>query len=393
MASAGGCLRPSGNRQLRAGAVGRHPCCVGAIFLTMSRIEERENFFKEHLGLTSDELWKDWERYRDKLYAAEKAGKVKGKCSPTPVPQSAKPVATAAPSKPFADPFRRFREPVPFGVDIKSEKTLLQEPPRPVREVSADYDIRKSPYAGYRFHGGSDDVPRTESEPAENSCILVVHGVTEENSVLKFRLTQGLELEYRGSQKLGNVDKIAFIPSHVDDVRERGWFNDEDCTRIESRQIGKCVGSDVIYAGVYSIRLAGSNRRKIAFCGNLFDTISVDLRRSRNLNFRRDVYENGLRGAVVYVSPLVPDEDDRVSMRASMKRGIEKKGGEVYLNEEIEASGYETVKRYDELEGFVWRLPKEQEWHGVKSDNIVMSMYDVYETCGGKDFGMFFQLI
>lgn len=394
------------------------PCCVGAIFLKMRKKntgDDEEKEIKVVYGRCALHRGRRYRAYecggvcyweigdiKKGIPAAVRAGmrgfRLDKYLVPEPVrkPAAGKGTETAGgaavaqiPASAFNDVFKPLREPVPFGTDMEPDRVGLQEPPRPVREVSADYGIRKSPYAGDRVYGQSGGAGR-ESEPAENSCLLVVHGVTESG---KFRLTQGLELEYRGSQKLGNVDKIAFIPSHIDDVRGRGWFDDEDCTRIESRQIGKCVESDKIYAGVYSIRLAGSNRRKIAYCGNLFDSISVDLRRSRNLNFRRDVYENGLRGAVIYISPIIEKEDDRVRKRAEKKREIEDKGGEVYLNEEIEASGYETVKRYDELRGFRWRLPDEAELHGVKSENIVMSMYDVYETCGGKELGMFFQLL
>ncbi|MBR3467148.1 MAG: hypothetical protein IKH15_08030 [Bacteroidales bacterium] len=342
----------------------------------MSRIEDRENFFKEHLGLTSDELWEDWENYRDGFYAAEKAAKNAG----------GRAVADAQEPehKDLLDnKFKPFREPPCFGSDLPWEKgeVLTDNRGDCLRE-----DERRKGWCDERER--SDGVSDPSTRPCAAGVKMYVDTVEgcADGLVIKFRRHAGY-YKYKGLKRLEDVKSLTFREGFVPDS-EHLTISDDDIVLIDGTSLGHGDNSGA-WGGVYAIRLPSDGKWKVAQHGDLFPSLRRDLSNADSLNFRAGVKLRGVSGTVISISPHIEDETERKERKRSFVARMREKGIVLYNNERTVSDGSEPVGTYTALGGFRYRIGKSGEWKEIDSSDIIGDVCRIYGSEGGCSDGMY----
>ena len=306
----------------------------------------------------------------------------------------------------YRKPFQIYTD-ITFGSDFTEDMpkppswgkaTIITDNRNKPTEDLTDKEVRTSPYNEplQRTYTRVDD--EEINKKYKGKRLMVDYVEMYENGVQTIHIRSRRELHpinYIGTINFEGVKSVTLV-----DGSEKKWLKaqnnllfSDDFLHINGMAIGSWVQeSDSIFAGVYTIRLSGDTKTKVARHGNIFDNIMLDLRRSTNTNFLNGTKKCGIAGAEIYVSEHIASEDERKERKREMVEEMRRNGEALYNNEPVKDTEEATVDMFACVGGFQYRTPEEKQWNNMDTTNLVFGMYSAYANHGGKENGMFFKI-
>lgn len=141
---------------------------------------------------------------------------------------------------------------------------------------------------------------------------------------------------------------------------------------------------------VYAIRLHGDDRWKVGYSRDGLCAIEESLKHPDSNSFFKSLQRNGLRNAIIYISPMIRVQE-LTEKRAELNRHLIGNGRNTYLYRRDDKDFVSDTMNYTPLVGFEYK--KGEVTHRVETDNIMCGIYELYTSNNWKGEWLRIELI
>lgn len=193
-------------------------------------------------------------------------------------------------------------------------------------------------------------------------------------------------------------DRILYVPDGVlvTSVRSVTFFGNDFLYAVP-KSLGR-LPHDMRYGRsghsalslVYAIRLHGDDRWKVGYSRDGLCAIEESLKHPDSNSFFKSLQRNGLRGARIYISSFVR-ENELIEKRAELNSTIIGNNGKTYLYSRDDDEFVSDIKNYTPLVGFEYK--EDGVSYRVETDNIMGDIYGLYTSNNWKGNSLKIKLV